>query len=124
MECIGRSYRNNPVGVQQLSSQFLPEVVGKTTKSAKSGSVVRTALHKKDEEILGSNPTYETLSDERISCALSSSEKESKDYQSSSHSRRNKAVRKANSLYGDGTIEYLRSLSKAEKELRGIFSFK
>ena len=33
-------------------------------------------------------------------------------------------MRKTNSLYGDGTIEYLRSLSKAEKELRGIFSFK
>lgn len=66
--------------MQQLSSQFLPEVVGKTTKSAKSGSVVRTTLHKKEDDNLGSNPTYETLSDERISAALSSSEKESKDY--------------------------------------------
>jgi hypothetical protein len=46
-----------------------------------------------------------------------SSEKESRgDYQSSSHSRKNRHKK-----YNDRTIEHLRNLKKAEQELRGIF---
>ena len=53
---------------------------------------------------------------------MSSSEKESKgDYKSSSHSRKIKTCRKHNSIYDDKSIENLRNLYKAEKELRGIF---
>lgn len=50
---------------------------------------------------------------------MSSSEKESKDQQSSSHSRKKKNGPK--SIYGDRTIEHLRNVYKAEQELRGIF---
>jgi hypothetical protein len=48
-----------------------------------------------------------------------SSEKESRgDYQSSSHSRRNKNFK---SNYADRTLENLINIKKAEQELRGIF---
>jgi hypothetical protein len=67
VECIGRSYRNNPVGIQQnQSTQFLPEV-GKSVKSTKSGSVARSNVLRKDEDCYNTNQTYETLSDEKIS---------------------------------------------------------
>lgn len=78
-------------------------------------------MQKKEDECYNTNPTYETLSDEKVSQAVSSSEKESKGLQSSSNSRSNRTYRKPMSIYGDSTIENLRNLSKAEKELRGIF---
>jgi len=56
-----------------------------------------------------------------VSIALSSSEKGSKEYQSSSQSRGRRTFRKTNSIYGDGNIENLREVWKAEKEMRGIF---
>lgn len=68
----------------------------------------------------------DTLSDERVSGAISSSEKESKgDLQSqSSHSRQGLSYRKSHLSYGERNVENLetlRNLYKAEKELRGIF---
>ena len=70
-------------------------------------------------------PTIDTQSDDKnnsnYTIQVSSSEKESKEYQSSSNSRKTKTNRKISSIYDDRTLENLRNIYKAEKELRGIF---
>ena len=75
--------------------------------------------------IEGSYKICETLSDEKNSGKTGnlSSGQESRDKKSSStHSRIfNQSSKQSQSIYGDNTIENLRNIYKAEKELRGIF---
>ncbi len=65
--------------------ETLPDVI-KQTKSNKSGSIAPKNRRRKilTEDYQLQNINLESLSDEKISIALSSSEKESKEYQSSS----------------------------------------
>jgi hypothetical protein len=97
--------------------------VVKSKKSNKCGSVARIPSKGDDYYTISKiYQTFETHSDEKNSChtlAISSSEKESKEQQSSSHSRKTLSSRKHRSIYGN--IENLRNIQKAEKELRGIF---